>query len=296
MDALLKLKSAVVVEKIKLKNRGALILTGPSSCGKGEVAAFLSKALTIPTTHHLSMGAILRYAYHHARQDRDYERMLAERHQISAESDIFACVDTSRKLSAKVRKYMPSLTTHFGTERVEKGISQLDWLEFCTLKGLLVPDRWTQCFIESHLETSDKIRNSSFILDGYPRTVAAARHLLSYFKHAGIPVIKLLHLSISKQEMLLRAKHRNRADDEGEALRSRYLFYVENVQPSVDYMKKELGASNTALIDAHQPVYRKVAQQLEFDLQASIANVAMDALWSLGIPRVICQDLVAQHL
>lgn len=295
MDGFLLEKSAVIIEKIKLKDRGALILTGPSSCGKGEVSAFLSKALTIPTEYHLSMGEILRYSFHHARQDREYERLLAERYQISGESNIFACVDSSRALSSKVKRFMPGIIKHFGEKRVEQGISQLDWLEFCTLNGLLVPDRWTQCFIESRLETSEKIRNSSFILDGYPRTVAAARHLLSYFAKADIPVIKLLHLSISKQEMLLRARQRNRKDDEGEALRSRYLFYVENVQPSVDFMKKEIGAGKTALIDAHQPVFKRTNGHLEFDLRASIANVAMDSLWSLGIPRVICQDLVRLH-
>ena len=140
-----------------------------------------------------------------------------------------------------------------------------------------------------------KYATAAFILDGYPRTVAAARHLLSYFAKADIPVIKLLHLSISKQEMLLRARQRNREDDDGEALRSRYLFYVENVQPSVDFMKKEIGAGKTALIDAHQPVYQPVNGRMEFDLRASIANVAMDSLWSLGIPRAICQDLVRLH-
>ncbi len=295
MNGFLLEKSAVVIEKIKLKDRGALILTGPSSCGKGEVSTFLSKALSIPAEYHLSMGEILRYSFHHARKDREYERLLAERYQISGNSNIFSSVDSSRALSSKVKRFMPGLIQHFGTKRVEKGISQLDWLEFCTLNGLLVPDRWTQCFIESRLEISKKIRNSAFILDGYPRTVAAARHLLSYFAKADIPVIKLLHLSISKQEMLLRARQRNREDDDDEALRSRYLFYVEKVQPSVDFMKKEIGAGKTALIDAHQPVYKKVNSCMEFDLRASIANVAMDSLWSLGIPRVICQDLVSLH-
>ena len=295
MHGFLLEKSAVVIEKIKLKDRGALILTGPSSCGKGEVSAFLSKALSIPAAHHLSMGEILRYSFHHARQDRKYERLLAERYQISSDSNIFTCVDSSRALSNKVKRFTTELVQHFGAKRVEQGVSQLDWLEFCTLNGLLVPDRWTQCFIESRMETSEKIRNSSFILDGYPRTVAAARHLLAYFAEASIPIIKLLHLSISKQEMLLRAKQRNREDDDGEALRSRYLFYVENVQPSVDFMKKEIGAGKTALIDAHQPVYKKTEGGLEFDLRASIANVALDSLWSLGIPRIICQDLVRLH-
>ena len=296
MDGFLLDKSAVIIEKIKLKDRGALILTGPSSCGKGEVSVFLSKALSIPASHHLSMGEILRYSFYRARQDREYEQMLAERYQISGNANIFSCPDSSRALTSKVKRFMAGLTKHFGAERVERCISQLDWLEFCTLNGLLVPDRWTQCFIESRLEASKEISTSSFILDGYPRTVAAARHLLTYFAKANIPIIKLLHLSISKQEMLLRARQRNREDDAGEALRSRYLFYVDNVQPSVDFMKKELGSGKIALIDAHQPVYRRTNGHLEFDLRASIANVAMDSLWSLGIPRVTCQDLVRQHL
>lgn len=257
----------------------------------------MSKALSIPASHHLSMGEILRYSFRNANQNKTYERMLAERYRISSDSNIFACVDTSRKLTDKVKRFMPGLIQHFGAEKANRRISQLDWLEFCTLNGLLVPDRWTQCFIESRLETSEEIRTQSFILDGYPRTVEAAKHLLTYFEKAGIPVIKLLHLSISKQEMILRARQRSREDDEGEALRSRYLFYVENVQPSVDYMKKELGADFTALVDAHQPVYeRDTDGSLKFNLRASIAKVAMDSLWSLGIPRIICRDLVAQHL
>ena len=296
MDSVFGAKPSVVVDKIKLKNKGALILTGPSSCGKGEVASFFSKALSIPKGNHLSMGEILRYSFRNANQDRKFAKMLAERHSISARSNIFACVDSNKKLTAKVNRFMPAIVDHFGERRVGKGISQLDWLEFCTLNGLLVPDRWTQCFIESRLDTSERLRNQSFIIDGYPRTVSAAKHLLKYLQQAEIPVIKVLHLSISKQEMLARAKQRNRADDDEESLQSRYRFYVENVQPSIDYIKKELGANQTALIDAHQPVYQRNNGEMNLDLKSSIANVAMDSLWSLGIPRIICQDLVTQHL
>ena len=287
-------ESPITVEKIKLKNRGAIILTGPSSCGKGEVASFFVKALSIPASCHLSMGEILRYAFKEAKTNAKYANLLAEQHLISSEHKILSCIDSSKKLTAKVKRFTPELHAHFGQKKMNEGLSQLDWLEFCTLYGLLVPDRWTQCFIESRLDMAEDIRNQAFILDGYPRTVAAAKHLLSYFKKINIPVIKLLHLSISKQEMMTRAKRRDREDDAEESLRSRYLFYVENVQPSVDYMKKELGADLTALIDAHQPVYTDNGTQL--DLRASIANVSLDALWSLGIPRVICGDLVRQQL
>ena len=76
--------------------------------------------------------------------------------------------------------------------------------------------------------------DSPFILDGYPRTVAAAQHLLGFLGSVGLPVLKVLHLSISKAEMSARAGKRGRADDNEEALRRRFEFYVENVQPSVD--------------------------------------------------------------
>ncbi|MDE3269759.1 MAG: nucleoside monophosphate kinase [Pseudomonadota bacterium] len=261
------------------------------------MAVFLSKALSIPTSLHLSMGAILRFAFNEAQRNPDYAKMLADRYHISSESDIFSCVDADAKLIAKVNRFMPNLKEYFGDKRIQaKGISQLDWLEFCTQNGLLVPDRWTKCFIESRIEISEDIQDQSFILDGYPRTVAAAKHLISYLNRYKIPIIKLLHLSISKQEMMLRAKQRERDDDTEGSLRSRYVFYVENVQPSVDYMKRVLGANKVALIDAHQPVFTNSGNASHFDLQASIANVAMDSLFSMGIPRDICRDLVRQHV
>ena len=256
----------------------------------------MSKALSIPSALHLSMGEILRFAFSEGQRNPSYAQILAEKHQITADADIFSCVDTSAKLTTKVKRFMSELKAHFGAKRVASGVSQLDWLEFCTLNGLLVPDRWTQCFIEARMETSKNIKDQSFILDGYPRTVAAAKHLLAYFKCANIPIIKILHLSISKQEMMLRARQREREDDSEESLRSRYLFYVENVQHSVDYMKEALGAGYIALIDAHQPVFEKQGRKTQLNLQASIANVAIDSLCSLGIPRVICRDLVLQHL
>jgi len=134
--------------------------------------------------------------------------------------------------------------------------------------------------------------NTPFILDGYPRTVAAAEHLLNHLGKVNVPVLKVLHLSISKAEMSHRAGRRGRADDHEEALRSRFEFYVENVQPSVDYMKTELGGAAISLIDAHQPQFVMEDGVRRFHLQDSINSVISTALRALGVPRIIVRDLI----
>jgi len=78
-------------------------------------------------------------------------------------------------------------------------------------------------------------------------------------------------------------------------LRSRFEFYVENVQPSVDYLKTELGGDAVALIDAHQPAYVEVDGKRTFHLERSIENVVVTTLRALGVPRVIVRDLVERR-
>ncbi|HEY9840060.1 MAG TPA: nucleoside monophosphate kinase, partial [Candidatus Obscuribacterales bacterium] len=225
------------VEKISLRGPGVVILTGPSSCGKGEVAAALSQVMSVPRQNHLSMGDILRSTITQAKEKPDFAELLATRYEISAENNIFDCLDTTPELSVKVHKHLPRMEVYFRRQGMSGFTSQLAWLEYCTMNGLLVPDRWTQSFIAAHIEHEKRFRSQPFIIDGYPRTVAAAEHLLGFLREQGIPVIKVLHLSISKQEMITRAAGRGRGDDSRDALLSRFQFYIEHVQPSVDYMK-----------------------------------------------------------
>lgn len=297
-------RSLVRVERIALRGPGVVILTGPSSCGKGEVAAALCELVSVDARRHLSMGEILRTTVARAREDEGFARLLADKYALSRDSCIFDCVDSSEELTRKVRRYLPDLERYFGrkpsrfiSEELDgtPEVSQLEWLEFCTARGLLIPNRWTQDLISAEIErvlgTSGE-GDSPFILDGYPRTVAAARHLLGFLDDLGLPMLKVLHLSISRAEMTARAGKRGRADDNTEALRSRFDFYVENVQPSVDYLKTELGGDRVALIDAHQPAYREIDGRRVFDLQASIDNVVSSALRALGVPGVIVRDLL----
>jgi adenylate kinase family enzyme len=289
-----ELESKIKVEKVSLRGPGVLILTGPSSCGKGEVASALSKVMSIPERAHLSMGEILRNTFQLAKQDLSYAHLLATNYKISAESNIFDCVDANDDLTKKVLNYVPEMEQYFKKEGMDKFTSQLEWLEFCTMNGLLVPNRWTQDFISAHIEHSPEFKVNPFILDGYPRTVKAAKHLIAFLKRMNIPVIKVLHLSISKQEMLSRATKRGRADDDEQSLLSRYQFYIENVHPSVDYLKTELGSEAVSLVDAHQPVYKKTNGEVVLDIQLSILNVVASSLRDLGVSRMTVKDLLEQ--
>lgn len=294
--------SLVQVEKISLRGPGVVILTGPSSCGKGEVAGVLCKLLSIDHARHLSMGTILRSTVDNAKTDDGFATMLEEKYSLSKNVSIFDCIDTSDELTDKVRRHQPQLLSFFSrtADAPDSDVSQLEWLEFCTINGLLIPNRWTQDLISAAIDTlllpgpdgSQENYNKPFILDGYPRTIAAAEHLLGYLNSVNVPVLKVLHLSISKAEMSVRAGKRGRIDDNADALNSRFEFYVENVQPSVDYIKTELGGARVSLIDAHQPAFLEEQGERKFHLQNSIDNVVSTALRALGIPRVIVRDLI----
>ncbi|MFK7894391.1 MAG: nucleoside monophosphate kinase [Myxococcota bacterium] len=315
MSALLASSPSLVrVERIALRGPGVVILTGPSSCGKGEVASALCDLLSIDPNRHLSMGVILRSTVERSKSDSAFAAMLEEKYSLSKTVSIFDCIDTNDELTDKVMRHLEDLERYFGRKpsrfisddvsgRPE--VSQLEWLEFCTARGLLIPNRWTQDLISADIDRILKAKpgdedgaanfKSPFILDGYPRTVAAAQHLLGFLRSSGVPVLKVLHLSISKAEMSARAGKRGRADDHEEALRSRFEFYVENVQPSVDYLKTELGGDAIALIDAHQPFFTEEEGERVFHLGRSIENVVATSLRALGVPRVIVSDLIERR-
>jgi adenylylsulfate kinase-like enzyme len=59
----------IYVEKVHVEGNGVILLTGPSGCGKGEIAKALCKFLSIPIEKHLSMGDILRKTINKAKNE-----------------------------------------------------------------------------------------------------------------------------------------------------------------------------------------------------------------------------------
>lgn len=271
----------IKIEKVSVEGCGVIILTGPSSCGKGEIAKELRRLLSISDDRHLSMGDILRNTIKKARNNQDFKEKLSNEYHISDEISIFDCEHNEMDVFPKAKKYENDLKIFFNDQDV---ITQLDWLEFCVANGLLIPDSWTVNIINATFEQSDDFGKNIYILDGYPRTIKAAEELINVTLKMNVPIIKVIHLSITKNEMMKRALGRNRLDDDIESLERRYQFYVDHVQPSIDYLKEQLGSDKVDLIDAHQPIYNS---KNEIDLEKSVKQVAIDVLQSLGLPSYL---------
>jgi len=271
----------IKIEKVSVEGCGVIILTGPSSCGKGEIAKELRRLLSISDDRHLSMGDILRNTIEKARNNQEFKEKLSNEYHISDEISIFDSEHNGETIYPKAQKYKNDLKKFFNDQDI---ITQLDWLEFCVANGLLIPDSWTVNIINATFEQSDDFGKNIYILDGYPRTVIAAEELINVTSKMNVPIIKVIHLSITKNEMMKRALGRNRVDDDVESLERRYQFYVDHVQPSIDYLKEQLGSDKVDLIDAHQPIYNA---QNEIDLEKSVKQVAIDVLQSLGLPSYL---------
>ena len=271
----------IIVQRVVAEGCGAILLTGPSSCGKGEIAKELRSFLSIPKERHLSMGDILRRTIKKAREDENFRYRLATVYDISDRISVFEEAENKVENISKAIKHKKELILFY---QGRETISQLDWLEFCVNEGLLVPDEWTVNIINATFEDSEEFQKEIFILDGYPRTIKAAEELLKTFVKFNIPIIKVIHLSISKDEMVKRALGRKKFDDKKDSLERRYQFYIENVQPSIDYLKVRLGSSKVTLIDAHQPIYNELNI---IDIEKSIKQVTLNVLQSLGLPSYL---------
>lgn len=126
----------------------------------------------------------------------------------------------------------------------------LQELGHCLNHGLLIPDPWTEALIEVYLRNHPELHTSLWVLDGYPRRIKAAEHLLSLLEHLHIPVPKVIHLQVPEHEVLRRSLLRNRQDDTEAAVRLRYSIYQKEVLPVIESLGLHLGADHIAHIDA----------------------------------------------
>ena len=176
-----------------------------------KLQKLLGKFLSIPEEKLLSMGEILRKTIYKAKNEKAFKEVLSENYGISESVSAFDPDKNRPEIIIKANNYKDEMKAFFGI--TDDFISQFNWLEFCVSNGLLVPDEWTEIIIEALFENSLEFREGIIILDGYPRTVVAAKFLLRLFERMNIPVIKVLHLFITKEQMSFRALNRKRADE-----------------------------------------------------------------------------------
>lgn len=277
----------ITVEKVRVDGNGVIMLTGPSGCGKGEIAKALCNFLSIPKIRHLSMGDILRKTVIKAKQDEKFMITLGQKYNISKNISISDIQKNGHGVVKKAENHHKDIISFL--DLPNNFVSQFDWLEFCVANGLLIPDEWTERIIDALLESSPELHKGIFILDGYPRTVDAGQKLLKTLNRLNIPIIKVLHLFITKEQMKVRVLSRGRIDDTQNSLESRYQFYIEKVQPCIDYLKDYLGSTMISLVDAHQPIYDESGQ---LNMDASINEVVTSVMQVLGLPKFL-MDLEA---
>lgn len=131
--------------------------------------------------------------------------------------------------------------------------------------GRLIPDPWTEALIELALHDPQLVRQP-WALDGYPRRVAAARHLLGALAARDIPLRRVLDLRLSGAEVRRRLLARARPDDTPGAIAQRLEVYGREVVPTLAWLGEQLPAGTVRRIDADaapDEVYARVLGALD---------------------------------
>src|SRR5689334_9334726 len=101
--------------------------------------------------------------------------------------------------------------------------------------GEYVPDEVTNLMVRNRIDEEDA--EPSFLLDGYPRTLAQVEELDGMIKHTGHQLDAVLVLTVDSEELvqrlLERAKTEGRADDTEEVVRRRQEVYAEQTEPLI---------------------------------------------------------------
>jgi adenylate kinase family enzyme len=139
--------------------------------------------------------------------------------------------------------------------------NQIAYLEHCVKNGLLIPNAWTQTVIEHEISTRQDLRDHAWAMDGYPRRIDAAKHLLETLKRQGIPNLGVIYLSISKANMIERLLARGRSDDTVEAIENRYAFFQTKVLPTLEFLKNS--CVQVFEIDTNQPELERGQRHIE---------------------------------
>jgi adenylate kinase len=132
-------------------------------------------------------------------------------------------------------------------------------------RGDLVPDDLMIGLIRERLADED-----SFVLDGFPRTVAQAEALDAMLDEIGKPLDAVILLKVSDEVAIerleARARAEGRADDSPEAIRNRLRLYHELTEQVVD---RYALAGIEVIVDGEQKMDEVFA-----DIQDALGSVA----------------------
>ena len=107
-------------------------------------------------------------------------------------------------------------------------------------KGYLQPSFLTISLFTNILINGMK-ENTTFIADGYPRTISqseAFEQAMKFYKRDNIHVV---YIELSNEEAVKRMKLRARSDDTDEGIAKRFDEYINNVIPAMNHFKDKPG-------------------------------------------------------
>ncbi|WP_457568669.1 adenylate kinase [Desulfurobacterium sp.] len=105
-------------------------------------------------------------------------------------------------------------------------------------RGELVPDDVIIGIIRERLSQND-VRESGFILDGFPRTLPQAEALDNLLKELGMELDRVIYLNVEDEEIIKRLLARGRADDREDVIRNRLEVYRKQTAPLIAYYSEK---------------------------------------------------------
>src|SRR6476659_8667023 len=94
-----------LVTSVRARGRGIIVLAGPSSCGKGAVAAAIRRTLHLPAENHISMGEALRELVERAAREPAFRASVGDRYGVYADRGVFDPEVTPAATVQKARIY-----------------------------------------------------------------------------------------------------------------------------------------------------------------------------------------------
>jgi adenylate kinase len=100
--------------------------------------------------------------------------------------------------------------------------------------GQLVPDSIMLPMVDNRLEKED-----SFILDGFPRSIAQAQHLDQTLSRQNKPLTCVATLDVNDEIVVKRLLERGREDDTEEIIRARLKVYHDQAEPVMAHYQQQ---------------------------------------------------------
>jgi adenylate kinase len=108
-------------------------------------------------------------------------------------------------------------------------------------QGQYVPDALVNDIIAERLSRPD--RPSSFVMDGYPRTLAQAEALHELLERLQLPVAAAVLLKVSDEEIIRRLQGRlareQRSDDAAETVRARLAVFHATLPSVIEFYRQQ---------------------------------------------------------